>query len=318
MRKLLLFVFALLLPVVVDAQSNVVTIDGISYKLSTIKRGNRPLSAEVVRSVDYSGDIVIPEKVVWQNTTYVVTKVDKLSDCEDITSIVLPDCIEEIHAGAFKGCTKLTSVKLPKGIETIDFFSECISLTSFDIPNSVIRIEGGAFRDCKFLSTVRIPESVREIGSSAFEGCVHLKSITLPEGIKEIRSSLFERCSELTSINIPNSVKEIYPSAFEGCIALTTITIPDNVFKIGSDAFKNCLNLKTVYIGSGVKETGITLFENCRNLTDVYCKMVNCPRINESAFEKLSCNRITLHVPSSSVDMYKSMSPWNQFNIVGM
>ena len=77
----------------------------------------------------YSGDLVIPESVVYEGNTYNVTS---------------------IGSYAFGRCSALTSVSIPNSVTSIDdyAFYECSSLVSVTIPNSVTSIGGCAFWYC--------------------------------------------------------------------------------------------------------------------------------------------------------------------------
>ena len=72
MRKLLFFVFALLLPIGANAEEEV-KIDGVYYSIGVIPWENYAPYAEIAGCDHCYGEIVIPEKIVWQNKTYPVT-----------------------------------------------------------------------------------------------------------------------------------------------------------------------------------------------------------------------------------------------------
>ncbi len=83
------------------------TVDGISYKvLSSIDK-----TVEVT-SGNYSGDIVIPEKVTDSGIEYTVTKIGNSAFyyCYTIKSISLPNTITEIGESAFEYCVYLTNL----------------------------------------------------------------------------------------------------------------------------------------------------------------------------------------------------------------
>ncbi|MBQ2540935.1 MAG: leucine-rich repeat protein [Paludibacteraceae bacterium] len=135
--------------------------------------------------------------------------------------------ITSIGAGAFCGCTGLTSIEIPNSVTSIGnyAFEGCTGLTSVTIPNSVTSISEGVFNDCSSLTSVTIPNSVTSIGSYAFKNCF-----------------------ALTSVTIPNSVTSIGTWAFRDCFALTSITVPNSVTSIGADAFYNVFNI--IYRGT--------------------------------------------------------------------
>ena len=64
--------------------------------------------------------------------------------------------VTEIGNSAFRGCTSLTSVEIPKGVTSINFqvFSGCTSLASVTIPDSVTEIGWQAFSGCTSLTII--------------------------------------------------------------------------------------------------------------------------------------------------------------------
>ena len=151
-------------------------VDGIYYGYNTTNM-TAYVTYETTSYNSYSGDIVIPATVTYNGKTL------------DVVSIGI---------SAFKGCTSLTSIK---------------------IPNSVTSIGSSAFRGCANLSSISIPNSVTSIGRYAFIYCSGLSSISIPNSVTSISSSAFEGCTSLTSIKIPNSVTSIGSSAFKGLCA---------------------------------------------------------------------------------------------------
>ena len=94
-------------------------------------------------------------------------------DMPDETTIGIKEGTIGIAAGAFRGCSGLTSVTIPNSVISIgeSAFQNCSSLTSVTIPNSVKSIEGWAFSYCRSLTSVKVMNSVTNIGMYAFAGC---------------------------------------------------------------------------------------------------------------------------------------------------
>ena len=202
-------------------------------------------------------------------------------------------------------------------------FYGCSGLTSITIPNSVTSIGDWAFIDCTSLTSITIPNSVTSIGDQAFAGCSGLTSVTIPNSVTNIRDDTFFGCSGLTSVMIPNSVTNIGARAFSNCSGLTSITIPNSVTSIGSDAFNGCRSLISIIIGCGVVTIYSKAFSSCEKLTDVYCLAKEVPEMMDKyenyvvdGFESTPIEKATLHVPSASINAYKTTPPWKNFKSI--
>ncbi len=255
----------ILLPMVASADA--VEIDGIYYNLIT-----KDKVAEVAHT-HYTGNIVIPETVDYDNVTYSVTSIGDMAfvECGGLTSITIPNSVTSIGEHAFNGCSGLTSITIPNSVTSIGSwaFSYCSGLTSITIPNSVTRISDYVFSDCSSLTSVTIGSSVTSIGNYAFQNCSGLISITIPNSVTSISNDTFYECSGLTSITIGNSVTSIGNYAFQNCSGLISITIPNSVTSIGIEAFEGCSGLTSVTIPNSVTSIGSFAFDNCYGLKKV-------------------------------------------------
>ena len=186
--------------------------DGVTiYYERTSKDNELAVSCRGVRGNDYpdeySGNVVIPETVNFNNKTYSVTSIgdEAFMNCA-LTSVTIPSSVTSIGARAFAG-TDLTSVTIPNGVTSIgDGAFYGTDLTSVTIPNDVTSIGDGAFMYCGKLASVTIGTSVTSIGKFAFYFCRSLTSLTISNSVTTIGDGAFEGCSSLTSITIPNSV----------------------------------------------------------------------------------------------------------------
>lgn len=193
----------------------------------------------------YSGEVVIPSTVTYNNTTYTVTSIANLAfaGCHKVTSIVVPESVTAIGKGAFWDCSALTSITLPEKLDILGTSS----------PGSNVDLEEGL--ECGDGSSVAL--------SAVFYGCSSLTSIVIPEGVKSITGLAFADYASLTSVTIPASVKSIEGVAFWNCTGLTSITIPEGVESIGYGAFFGCTKLLNVYChAQEVPLTGEGVFDD--------------------------------------------------------
>ena len=131
-------------------------------------------------------------------------------DCDNLTSITIPNSVTSIRSHAFNGCSNLTSITIPNSVTSIGqvAFEGCSNLKSITIGNSVTSIEDYAFSGCSRLTSITIGNSVTSIGEGAFYGCSSLTSITClattPPAIDDLS------ISETTMIYVPKEAVKAY------------------------------------------------------------------------------------------------------------
>lgn len=98
--------------------------------------------------------------------------------------------------------TSVTSLTIPDSVENIggNAFNGCYSLTTLTIGNRVGSIGTYAFAFCYALTSVRIPNSVGSIAYGAFLNCGNVKSLTIGSGLGSIEQQAFGGCNSLTSV----------------------------------------------------------------------------------------------------------------------
>ena len=227
-------------------------VDGLCYNI--LSENQVEVTYKYVQG-DYSGKLVIPEKVKYGGKEYIVSVIgtDAFSWCSGLTgSLVIPNSVTRIGYHAFFNCSGLTgSLTIPNSVTSIgaQAFDGCSSLTgSLIIPNSVTTIMHGSFRGCKFTGSLTIPNSITTIEEHVFDGCSGFTgSLIIPSSVTSIDDGAFNGCSGFTgSLIIPSTVTSIGSSTFYGCSGLTSLIIPSSVASIGYKTFMYCKRLSYV------------------------------------------------------------------------
>ena len=231
-------------------------VDGIYYnvvkkaRVATVTSGDNP----------YSGEVVIPETIVFEGTECTVTGIDKMAfnGCSSLTSVTFPEGLTSIGDNAFNGCSGLTSVTFPEGLTSIGYkaFYNCYGLTNAPIPEGVTSIGAMAFWYCD-LTSVTIPASVTSIDKWAFYYNSNLLSVTINSdaimskvpGYPYEENNLSEVFGhQVKELIIGEGVTSIAHHAFAKCTGLTSVTIPASLTSIGISAFGYCRSLINVQI----------------------------------------------------------------------
>lgn len=265
------------------------------------------VSVDISEGVEYIGRNAFEQTLWYNNQSDGLVYIGKVAykykgEMPEGTVIIIKEGTKGITEEAFRNCSGLSSISIPKSVNNIGYslFTSCPRLTS-------IRIEQGnsvydSRNDCNAIIEIStsiliagcqnttIPDDVVRIGDFSFTGCAALTSIAIPEGVKSVGFHAFEGCTELKSIVIPNSVAEIETSAFHYCCGLTSVTLGKGITSIESGAF-----------------------EECQSLSSVVCYAENPPVCGGLAFVVGPRRKCTLYVPYNSIEAYKNANVWKSF-----
>ncbi len=144
------------------------TVHGIEESGSCGDYATYDISRDGTLTIHGRGEIKLPygcngfSKVVFASDSDITAIGEEcFSDCDLITSVVIPDTVTEIDNSAFNTCEDLEYVYLPEGLTTI-------SKQAFDY--------------CDELAYVRVPDSVTDLGQWAFDDCPRLY-ISVPSSL---------------------------------------------------------------------------------------------------------------------------------------
>ena len=333
MKNKILFFLLIQLPLVANAYD--AEIDGIFYNFY----GHEALVTyqnyqNLSYNSNYSGTVIIPESVVYNDSTFTVTQIGDhaFSNCGGLKSVTIPNSVVSIGEYAFYFCSNLESIDIPSSVSSIDnfAFTSCSNLNTLSIPGNVKSIGTSAFNGCKNIASLELSEGIESIGSYAFENCKKLLSVTIPSTVKTIGSQTFANMDALVSISvapgntiydsrnncnaiiekasntlisgcqstiIPESITSIGEYAFYFCSNLESIDIPSSVSSIGNFAFTSCSNLNTLSIPGCVKSIGTSAFNGCKNIASLELSE-GIETIGSYAFE--NCDKLlSVNIPST-------------------
>lgn len=316
MKKVLLFFLAILVTSNLFGAFGIYDfkIDGIYYCLTSgsevsVTHGATKTGGSWswnVRDQYYSGYIVIPSSVVYNDVTYSVTGIDESAfEGQEISSVSIPESVTSIGNSAF-GASNLTEITIPNSVTSIGSraFAQCSHLTSVTIPESVLTIGENAF-DITYgmvevinLSSLNITAGSNDCGGVA----KHARYVC--NGGKTVIGDFIFSNRDKTLVYYTGAAKSniTFPENFNGgeyalgdCVfaplsvmgwgfqrysyfsrvreelqeKLTSLTIPNSVTNIPNLVFSCCRNLSSVSIGESVTSIGDSAFFCCGNLRSV-------------------------------------------------
>lgn len=206
--------------------------------------------------------------------------------------------LRTIGKNAFKGCTSVEEVTIPKGILTVSnsAFEGCSGLT--DVTIAAKTINAKAFAECTNLKAVKMEEGVTTIQGMAFAN-TQVSAVTIPstlttagttkEGTIEkgpfagtMIATVHGQTEDSTEVQegatILPETKKIPDNLFLGCTSIIDVQIPETVTEIGQKAFKDAssvenvtfaVNTETGKVKGVEKKIGISAFDGCSSLQEL-------------------------------------------------
>lgn len=224
-----------------------------------------------------------------------------------VMAVRMPDTVEEIHFCAFKDCTNLRMINMPKSLKyTGGHILTNTKVKELVFPEGITEIGCGydydlaheecneSFADMKSLRKVVFPNSLKKIGNNTFANCPRLKKVTLPDSIEEIKYGAFQN-SGLTEANIPKSLVKNCGCIFKGTPFEKTLEKQaSNGFIIFNDVllYKYIGNDENVVIPDGIESICDRAFWTAYNVKAV--KIPESIRYINSAFEYSSIENLVI------------------------
>lgn len=284
-------------------------VDGIKYVFT---------SEETVSVVsnNYSGDIIIPEHIVYNGTTYSVTSIGNRAFyfCEGLTSVTIGNSVISIGEDAFYSCNLLNTLLIPSNVRTIEnyAFYGCYGLKSVTIEEGVTHIGERAFH-VYGLDSLIIPNSVKEIGDEAFRG-IHY--IEIGGGVEKMGSNIVDKCEtlkfhcpiisgfgeklKLKKLILGDGVKTVFRNSFYYS-QIDTLLLGNTIEEIGNEAFWGC-GIKECVFPNSLKRIGYWAFT--KNRFQNLIIPPNIENIGDGAFsENMELDKLTIEDSDNSLNL---------------
>ena len=234
-----------------------------------------------------------------------------------ICPLNLPDGVEEIGDGCFDNCRNLYgNLILPSHLKKLgpNAFRGCTGLKGdLVIPKSLTRISWRAFESCGFGGRLQLHDGITVIGESAFYGNGFIGELELPKGLTELYGGNFEGNNFSGSLKIPKGLTNISDGAFSYCTFEGEVEIPEGIMCIHKRTFYNSKNLQKIILPSKLELIDEAAFQDCKSLRVIECKSTVPPVVNSTAFDGVPLEDLTVIVPKSALNDYKSSESWSGF-----
>ena len=284
---------------------------------------------------DYSGKVVIPESVTFNNKEYEVTGITDFAfrSTKNMVSLTIPNTVQTIGQDFLKDskldslyvldsktpinssiiCLSIRYIYLGRNIKNC----KCQGVRKVDIGENVTKIPDNFLDRNSVITEISIPNNVDSIGNYAFCDCskitdlalenikgygdfalagTALSSITFREGTEDLPNGLCSGCQSLSSVALPQSLKTIGNCCFGGCTSLKSIILPQSVSYIGSTCFAGA-GILNIELPKTIEILYEGTFSSCQQLEKIQLPS-SIKEIGDKCFN--NCNSLrSISFPSS-------------------
>lgn len=221
---------------------------------------------------------------------------DYAASSENLSYLILPASLLDIHPSAFYGSTGLTSIHvdednpnykslmvgsllLTKDEKELVHFANGLKINELIIPESIETIGDFAFSFNQHLIKVHVTDNVTEIGQEAFSYTKQLTTVTFTETsqLETIDDGAFLNAS-IVYIDVPETVTLIGQYAFSKAYRLEDVTFngTSELQTIKMGAFSDVSSLRDINIPESVITIEQGAFHSSYDLT-IYCDISSKP-----------------------------------------
>lgn len=194
--------------------------------------------------------------------------------CTSVKEVTIPKGILTVSNSAFEGCSGLTDVTIAAKTINAKAFAECTNLKAVKMEEGVTTIQGMAFANTQ-ISAVTIPSTLTTAGTTK-EGTIE-KGPFAGTMIATVHGQTEDSTEAQEGATILPETKKIPDNLFLGCTSIIDVQIPETVTEIGQKAFKDASSVENVTFAvntetgkvKGVEKIGISAFDGCSSLREL-------------------------------------------------
>lgn len=194
--------------------------------------------------------------------------------CTSVEEVTIPKGILTVSNSAFEGCSGLTDVTIAAKTINAKAFAECTNLKAVKMEEGVTTIQGMAFANTQ-ISAVTIPSTLTTAGTTK-EGTIE-KGPFAGTMIATVHGQTEDSTEAQEGATILPETQKIPDNLFLGCTSIIDVQIPETVTEIGQKAFKDASSVENVTFAvntetgkvKGVEKIGISAFDGCSSLQEL-------------------------------------------------
>lgn len=194
--------------------------------------------------------------------------------CTSVEEVTIPKGVLTVSNSAFEGCSGLTDVMIAAKTINAKAFAECTNLKAVKMEEGVTTIQGMAFANTQ-ISAVTIPSTLTTAGTTK-EGTIE-KGPFAGTMIATVHGQTEDSTEAQEGATILPETKKIPDNLFLGCTSIIDVQIPETVTEIGQKAFKDASSVENVTFAvntetgkvKGVEKIGISAFDGCSSLQEL-------------------------------------------------
>lgn len=203
--------------------------------------------------------------------------------CESLTSLTVPDSIEQFGNKAFYGLKGLKNLTVSGETDTKGWLGDygsnlnldTLTLTGNYVLGGKVTSDGGSrwiegMPGRQSIRKLVLSPGITSIGAYAFYYGYEIQEVVFPDTLTEIGESAFEECQNMQSVHFPGSVKTLGRNCFKNCYKLQIIDlskVPDTII-----AKKTKLTNLAMVPETLIRATNgnVSVYWNAENVEDKY------------------------------------------------